>query len=126
MTKFLYCMKCKNGFQLVREIIKTCTCGNVGGRYTDRVHAEVCAKNPDSARFVGINKLREDFEDFKKEFFQINNNKIWEEWQKDHLAHNWEEWEDNVRNKGYSVATMGFIKEIHERATYDESLCKKF
>jgi hypothetical protein len=125
MTKFLYCMICKNRFQLERAI-KRCTCGNVGGRYTNCVHAEVCAENPGSARFVGINKFRDDFEDLKNKFFEINNGNTWEEWQKGHLAQDWEEWETNLKIEGYSVATMEFIKELHERATYNESLCKEF
>lgn len=66
MTKFLYCMRCKNGFQLEIQEIKTCECENVGGRYTDRVHAEVCAQNPDLARFLALINLEMILKTLKK------------------------------------------------------------
>lgn len=100
MAKFVYCLMCESGFLLEAEKIKTCkdSCRNVGGRYINPqdgvyIKAEICAKNPDLARFVGIHKHRPTFDDLKETFLEINDNQIWNYWEKDHLAQNQKEWD---------------------------------
>jgi hypothetical protein len=79
MPKFLYCTECNCGFEL-DNALKTCKtacdndCGNVRGKYRpDGEIADVCAKNPENARFVGIRCNREKI---MKEILQLDQNMI--------------------------------------------------
>jgi len=70
---------CESGFQLEAEKIKTCkdSCRNGGGQYINPqdgvyIKAEICAKNPDLALFVGIHKYKLTFDDLRETFLEIN------------------------------------------------------
>ena len=54
MPKFLYCLECHEGIELKLEEIKECKCKNVKGRYINSQKAEICARNPKNAFFIGI------------------------------------------------------------------------
>lgn len=54
MPKYLYCAECNCGLELEKNL-KTCGCGNVRGKYrADGETADVCAKIPEEAYFIGI------------------------------------------------------------------------
>ncbi len=134
MTKFVYCMMCEHGFRLKPEEITTCkkTCRNVGGRYINPeggvyIKAEICAKNPDAARFVGIHKFKPEFDSLKKTFLEIDDNETWKAWEKGHLARDQKEWDNFLERKGYAVGTGASLKKTqwHKNWQYNESLCKE-
>lgn len=135
MAKFVYCLMCESGFLLEAEKIKTCkdSCRNVGGRYINPqdgvyIKAEVCAKNSDLARFVGIHKYKPTFDDFRETFLEINDNQTWNYWEKDHLAQNQKEWDSLLDTEGYTVGTVESLKNLqwHKNWKFNESLCSKF
>ena len=120
--KYLYCLKCQKGLGLETSKINSCDCGNVKGRFLNDIHAEICTDYPDLARFIGIhNKCPQ----IKEQFHTIDNEGI-RRFEKNSKAHDWEEWENNIDNIGYSVVKIGFIqKGLHKRVKYNESLCEK-
>lgn len=38
--KLIFCPRCQDIFSL-REVVRTCTCGYISGRYVDNVNAEI-------------------------------------------------------------------------------------
>lgn len=131
MPKFLHCLMCDYGFPLELGRIETCKWTNVGGMYIDQEHAVLCAKNPEMARFIGINGENSRFLSLICKFCKIDCNDKREEWERDNLvkAHTKEQWEKYLLEKGYSVGTVMSLKEKKwpkewkEKWEYDESLC---
>lgn len=60
MPKFIYCLICNYGLELETKSLGVCKCGNLMGkcRISGNI-AEVYAKKPDQARFIGIPCQRE-------------------------------------------------------------------
>ena len=56
MPKFLYCLDCYKGIKLELSEMITCKeiCKNIRGKYVTNEKAEICAKIPEKAFFIGI------------------------------------------------------------------------
>jgi hypothetical protein len=52
--KLLACDKCHAVVQLVQKRIKSCKCGNIRGKYTDKRNIKVIVKDKKSSRILGL------------------------------------------------------------------------
>ena len=138
MPKFLYCLECNEGIELEPKEIKECKCKNVKGRYINSQKAEICARNPKNAFFIGIDLNAEcillrildknssellsaieeteewkRFDKLKNEFLKIKSREAWEKWEKGHLVETCEkkEWDSLLCKEGYSIGTVVSLKE---------------
>jgi hypothetical protein len=120
-------MKCKHGFKLDIKKIKTCDCGNLRGKYrSDGEIAEIYAKHPNHARFIGIpNRNNPKFESLRDEFLDINDADTWKKWEQGHLVQTMKEWEGFISHSDYCIGTVESLKKCnwHHRWVYCEGLC---